>query len=370
MKTIGLAGVTALASMMASGCDDERIITVHANRAALVAIDLGDGWASHPAGDIVFAEPAGVYRIAVTCRLDTGYTGFVVAGPGDPSERQSNCPEPSPDGAEVTLDITGVVSSVFIGDVPTYGSATGRPIHVAPGTYDVVATQVEGIAGTTRVQILRDVVIDGPTRVAIDVTGHGAALEPFEVLPADGYLRAYVSGTTARGTWFQLYARAPGRLPASMRVEGDEQWVDVRGWSVVAADAPLYPRVIAAVGDGPVEVVMPTTDAASTFTAGPPPTMAWSSHDGWDSIGFALAQDNEYGVPGWAMRVSRRALELGAAVAFPEPPPPGWRPAWNVDTAGYHRWSTDMRRARADGGWEQVERLGGVYDPAPPPRVR
>ncbi len=370
MRTIGIAGVAALVSVAASGCDEERIITVHADRAALVAIDLGDGWASRPAGDIVFAEPAGVYRIAVTCRLDTGYTGFVVAGPGDPSERRLNCPDPSPSGAEVTLDITGAVSGVFIGGVATYGSATGRPINVAPGTYDVVATQAEGIAGTTRVQILRDVVIDGPTRVAIDVTGHGAALEPFEVRPADASWHQGVFGTTARGTWFQLYARAPGRLPASMRVVGDQQWVDLQGGPLAGADGPLYPRVVAAVGDGPVDAAIPTTDAAATFTAGPPPTMTWSSHDGWDSIGFSLAQDNEYGVPGWAMRVSRRALELGAAVAFPEPPPPGWQPAWNVDTAGYHRWSTDMRRVRADGGWEQVERMGGVYDPAPPPRVR
>lgn len=360
MRTIGIAGVATLASVTAAGCGDERSITVHANRAALVAIDTGGGWAPRPAGDVTFAEPDGLYRIAVTCRLDIGDTTFVIAAPGDADERWLDCLDPPPGSAEVTFDVSGDVYGMFIGDVALYGGE--RTAHVDPGTYDVVATRLDRATGTDRVQVIRDVVIDGPTRVAIDVTGRGAPLEPIDVLLAGGYDGQFVEGTTARGTWFQLAADTPGRLPATMRVTGDHHWIDVTRFARTTPIASPRARARAAVGDGPVEIVLPTSDATASFVAGPPPAFAWSSIDGWDEVVVGLAQDNTYGVPGWRLRASRRAIELGAALVFPEPPP-GWREAWNVDTARYYFWWSHVSRARADGGWELIQHGGGVYDP-------
>ena len=357
MRTIAIA-----AAVVMGGCGDPTVVTVHASGATLVAIDVGDGWQARPAGDVTFDEPDGVYRLAVTCRADIGDTAFVLAAPGDPPEHELDCPDSA--GVEVGFDVTGDVYGMFIGYEVTY--SPDQVVRIAPGTYDVIATQHSPFGGTFRAQVIRDVVIDGPTRIPIDVGRDGVPLEDFDAAITGGFsMHTQLIGVSARGTWFQLSADRPRRLPASVQEPGDAQTLHVRG---LLDERPMRPgrsvEVTVPANAGDVAVTVPTLDATVAFTTTPGPAAALSSVAGWDRASLYVAQDNVYGVPGWYLTASAGAIARGAALAFPDPPP-GWRPAWTVDTTGYYGWRASVRRDRADGGVERISLSDGVYDPEP-----
>jgi hypothetical protein len=346
-----------IASTLVTACGDPTVITVHASGATLVAIDVGDGWQARPAGDVTFDQPDGLYRIARTCRADTGDTVFRVAAPGDPTEYDLDCPGDA-GGVEVTFDVTGEVNGLFIGFATRYGSS--GTVLVPPGTYDVVATQDNAQFEVLRAQVIRSVVISGPTRIPIDVTALGAPLEDVTVRSSEVIERPQVIGTTAGGTWFQLGSRGQRRLPAALRVPGDRHVLRAGIWLPSQVGQPrMRSEAVVPIEDAVVDVELPTTDAVATFTGSPLPTATWSTIDGWDAATLQVYQDNTYGVPGWSMSASVAALARGAALALPEPPP-GWRPSWTVDLAAPYVWSMGLSRRRADGGNESVRTSGRV----------
>ncbi|HVV82060.1 MAG TPA: hypothetical protein VHE35_03230 [Kofleriaceae bacterium] len=366
-----VTGATAAALALAAGCSDPavpRTITVHAHGATLAAVDDGGGWQVHPAGDVVFDEPAGLYRVSVTCRPDIGDTTFVLAAPGDPAEYDLDCPEPTVQD-DVTFDVTGALHSLFIGEQYTY--LPSEPLPVDRGRHDVVAIQEDAPEQATRAQVIRDVDVDGATRIAVDIGDDGVALAPIAATLDPAYDDfadlLVVGGETAAGTYFSIYARPPVALPASVLVDGDEQWLRLDHLDVGAA--PVYRQAVRTIVGGAVDLPLPVVDTTATFTADPRPALTWSTLGTWDAFSFSFEQDNEYGVPGWRLLASHSALEqAGALAAFD--PPPGWRSSWTVDLAGYYRWSARASRTIAGDadGWEAITQGGGVYNPVPPPR--
>ena len=319
MRSIALAA--GMVAMVVAGCGEPTVVTVHASGATLVAIDIGDGWQPRAAGDLTFDEPDGVYRIAVTCRADTGTTRFVAGAPGDPTERDYDCPAGG--GVDVSFDVTGDVHGMFIGYQATY--SRDQVVRIAPGTYDVIATQHSGFGGTFRAQVIRDVVIDGPTRIPIDVTGLGVPLEDFAAHVRGGFdVHGQLIGASARGTWFQLQSDTPRRLPAAVRVAGDVQTLHVTGLLDERFTQPGRAFEVAVpVTDGDVDVVVPTLATAISFSAAPVPSMAVASMAGWDHAQLGVHQDNVYGVPGWSLTASAGAI----ARAVPPWRSPSRRPA-------------------------------------------
>lgn len=342
------------AAATGGACGEPVTVTVHARAAALVAVDVGDGWEARTPGDVTFDEPDGLYRIAVTCRADVGVTTFVLAAPGDRTEYDLDCT--GDEKVEVTYDVTGDVHGIFLGYSAVYGS--GRSALVAPGTYDLVATTADVSGNALRAQVIRDVTITGPTHLAVDVAAVGVDLEPFSWRSTGGtgaYQQVY--GTTAGGTWFQLASDPPRRLPASVLVAGDEPLL-----AVTARLRPGHLTWAAAPAEGAeVTVALPAWDGMATFETAPP-RATLSALDGWEAVTVILEQDNVYGVPRWTFSTTPRALAAGATVALPDLPP-GWQPRWSVDPAGYHRWIARLWRHRVGGGAEEVSAFAGVYDP-------
>lgn len=341
------------------GCgDDPPTITLHARGAAMVAVDTGAGWEPRAAGDVTFSEPDGVYRLAVVCRADVGFARFDVAAPGDATEYARDCTPAVAATEVVTFDVRGDVYGIFIGDVATY---TGTSALVAPGTYDVVATVDDGFANTVRAQVIRDVVVNGPTTITIDVAGAGQSLEDLELRAEPPVERQQVTGVTRRGTWFQLAAPTPRRLPPALRVAGDVHTLRASRWITDGADhGRRAERAIVIADDSRViDATLVDSGETVTYAADPAPTVTWSSTDGWTAVTLSVAQLNEVALPAWMLGATPAALARGAVLAMPDRPP-GWQAAWDVDPAGGFQWTSALFRDHDDGGWDALRTGGSV----------
>jgi hypothetical protein len=332
-----------------AGCGDDPATTIEIDA-------LGARWMAVRAapdaawerfdGENVRFDARGVFDVAVVCRDDIG-DGFTIrATPDDGVTYHQICRYPG--GVIPQFAITGSVTSIFVGVSASYlPNVVGQDIP--PGTYDVVATQYSTqTAGTVeRVQVLRDVVVDGTTPIPIDVDQFG--LPPAQArVTIDGAPPqfAYVHGETANGTSFLLEGPMLV-LPTELTQPTDRQIANVydasNHWAEVAVHA----------GDNDVTLPPDTVDAAFSHVS--PPSVTWTSTAAWDKVTFDVSAWTTMGanLPRW--RLYAYAGAFTDHVEMPVPDLADWQARWMTDLSGPHVMQAVWDRARLDGGH------GGVY---------
>lgn len=305
-------------------------------------------WARLDGDDVQF-EARGVFDVAVVCREDIG-DGFSLRATADDLfvYDEEYCQR---SGSIVPqFDITGRVSQIFVGTSASYlPNIVGGGVD--PGTYDVVAMQLgaDPPQRIERMQVIRDVVLDGATPIPIDVDRYG--LPPATVmLTVNGEQAdyAYITGWTGNGTWFNLQSRSYVVLPVELTRPSDRQVARIyRGdaW----ADAPVHA--------GENDLALPPDAVAATFSHAQPPSVTWRSATAWERVTFSAQQWNTSGpgLPRWrvvAYPSSWSTSDGGASwsVDLPMPDVAGWNAGWMTDMDAPHIVFASWERARADGG--------------------
>ncbi len=348
-RAVSFAMIGGMAAASACGGDAAgTTIRVSAEGATWMAVRAGDGepWQRLDGADVSF-EARGLYDVAVVCREDIGDGWSMRATPDDGTRWSSVCRYAGT--VQPRFAITGRADVVFVGRSASYPPAvSGEPIE--PGTYDVVAMQRStGVpARTERVQVIRGVVVDGVTPIAIDVGGLGLPPEAVTVRVAGGAPDfAYVSGTTAGGTWFSFQGVAMA-LPAAHTLAGDRQLATIHDGDAWA-EVPIEP------GDN--DVIMPVVTVTPAF--GPGPAVTWPVTSEWPLVTLSTFQWSQSGPapPWWRFHVYSDALSASvvdgvARVELVTPELEGWRPGWMTDLTRPHQVTATWSRPRADGGRE------------------
>ena len=346
-RTLLFAGVVGSVGL---GCGDDLPSTIEIDspgaRWMAVRAAPDAAWERFEGENVRF-DARGVFDVAVVCRDDIG-DGFTIhASPADGVTYHQICRYPG--GVIPQFAITGRVTSIFVGVSASYlPNVVGQDIPA--GTYDVVATQYSTtLPGTTeRVQVLRDVVVDGTTPIPIDVGRFG--LPPAEArVTIDGAPAQFaaVHGETANGTWFLFEGRAKYVLPVELTRPSDEQIANVYDASDHWAEVTVH------AGDNDISMPPDTVDA--TFSHVSPASVTWTSTAAWDKVTFDVSAWTTMGMnlPRW--RVYAYANAFTDHVEMPVPDLADWQARWMTDLSSPHVMRAVWDRARLDGGH------GGVY---------
>lgn len=348
---------TGLTLVALGGCGDDLAPTIHvvAEGARWMAVrPAPDAAWQRLDGDDVRFEARGVFDVAVVCREDVG-NGFSLRATADDALTYDEHLCRHRGGVQPRFDITGEADVIFVGASASYlPSIVGGDI--APGTYDVVALALSADPPQRieRIQIVRDVVVDGTATIPIDIAGLGLppATATFTVdgEPPD---YAYVSGITANGTWFSLSGRGHVVLPVELTRPSDRQLARVyRGGAW--ADVPVHA--------GENDIAMPPEPVETTFSAPAPPAAAhaevtWRSPVAWRTVTLGVAQltTTGAGLPRWQVVAFPGAFVAGDGgtswtVELPVPELAGWQASWLADLARPHVVYATWERPRPDGG--------------------
>jgi hypothetical protein len=199
------------------------------------AIDLGDGWVVlDVTGDRVDVPvPAGAtsYRLLSACtgRFGAYEVDWLLADVADVPIPPVTCPTTD---SERSVTVTGTVANtadlVHVSLGPTADTVSSSQLYglnVVPGTYDLVATQLQG----GDLVAVPDLAITGDQQLA--------ELDFADAVAPDAYTLAFtgtaplyvaVHGVTANGTTFDAGDQAYGYPPASTGVTIAHQWVFTR----------------------------------------------------------------------------------------------------------------------------------------------
>jgi hypothetical protein len=304
-------------------------------------------------GENVRFDARGAFDVAVVCRDDIG-DGFTIrATPDDGVTYRGMCRYPG--GVVPQFAITGRADMIFVSVSASYPpSIVGQDIPA--GTYDVVAAQLSADfpQRTERVQVLRDVVVDGTAPIAIDIDQFG--LPPAEArVTIDGAVPrfAFVTGATANGTWFRFDGRAMYTLPVELTRATDRQVATVYDNGEQWAEVPIH------AGDN--DITLPGDAVDVTFSHVTPASVTWRSPSPWDRVTFAVSQWSTSGpnLPRWTVIAHAGAfIDAGdgaRAVELAVPDLADWQTRWMTDLSAEHFFYASWERARLDGG------RGGVY---------
>jgi hypothetical protein len=339
-----------LIGLLLAGCGDNLAATIEidAPGARWMAVRAAPDapWERFDGHDVRF-DARGAFDVAVVCRDDVG-DGFTIrATPGDAVTYRQPCSGLG--GIVPRFVITGRVTSIFVGVSASYLPNTLGE-EIVPGTYDVIATQysTEPPTRTERVQVLRDVVVDGTTPIPIDVDRFGLPPAVARVT-IDGAPPqfAFAHGETANGTWFLFEGPETYVLPTELTRPTDQHIATVYDARAHWADVPVH------AGDNDISIPDDTVDA--TFSHVSPPSLTWSSTASWDLLTFSVSAwtTNGPSLPRWRLLAYPGALT--ARVEMPVPDLADWQAGWMTDLSGPHLMQAVWTRARLDGG------RGGVY---------
>jgi hypothetical protein len=345
--------------LVGCGDADPGTVRISAPGARWMAVRAAEGepWVRVDGAEASF-EPRGVYDVAVVCRDDIGDGWSLRATARDGAEHTHVCRYPG--GVVPRFAVTGAADVVFVGSSATY-LPDGNGSEIAPGTYDVVAEQIgDASARTTRIQVLRDVVVDGSAPIPIDIDALGVAPGALD-LTIDGATPSsgYITGQTAGGTWFALFGGFSAVIPDALLRPGDRQTARLYhddGWADVA------------VREGAVDVALPTAAFDVVYaTDGGYPVATFTSPDDWNLATFRVSQWTSVGEypPWWRIYVHGGALDADTAggvtrVELVAPDIAGFGAGWMPDVTRAHRWSVMTERDRADGGKEGLVGGGAV----------
>lgn len=332
----------ALTALLAAACTDEPappdpLITVDWRGTSWAAVRVGDTWTRHDDVPFSFSVAAGArYQIVGVCRTDIGW-GWTVLGvagaPGSEARHDETCAfaEPEADAGPIPVEVavTGRVDYVFVG---ARWAPTAATLMVEPGTYDVLAYhQPTGPAPDGRVTIMRDVVIDGPRRVDLDLE-HGADLARAQVY-LDGAPTSRTTATTTTATGATIWSAGPARvLPPALARATDRVAVTVEKdgyWAELDYRGPLHLQV-------------PTEATTASFRWDPVPTAELTTEGAWDRVTLDLR--DRLGLHTWRVV----AAPAFTTLAVEAPPFADWNPAW-LPTAADATWEVRWERARPDG---------------------
>lgn len=342
----------ALGFVLLCACGDDLAPTIHvaAEGARWMAVRSAPdaAWERFDGDDVRF-EARGVFDVAVVCRDDIG-AGWSLRATADDAVRFDEDVCRRRGGVQPRFDITGAANVIYVGASASYlPEIVGQDI--APGTYDVIALALSADPPQRieRVQVLRDVVVDGATAIPIDIARDG--LPPAAAtLTVDGAAPDYASitGVTANDTFFSLSGRGHVVLPVELTRASDRQVARVhRGeaW----ADVPVR------AGDN--EIALPPEPVDATFAPAPGAAVTWRSPTAWGAVTLGIAQvtTTGTGLPSWRVVAYPGAFEAGDggtswSVALPVPDLAGWQAGWTPDLTREHVVYATWERARLDGG--------------------
>ena len=341
-----------LSMVWQAACGDNLPATIHvvAEGARWMAVRPAPdaAWQRFDGDDVRF-EAHGVFDVAVVCREDIG-DGFTIRATAGDGLRYDDALCRRRGGITPQFAITGRADAIFVGYSASYlPNIVGQDIEA--GTYDVVAQQLstDQPQRTERIQVLRDVVIDGTAPIPIDIDQLGLPPAPATVT-VDGASPdyAYMTGMTANGTWFTFFSRGVVVLPVELTRPSDRQVATLyRGnsWAEVPVRA----------GDN--DLVLPPDTVDASFSHAMPPSVTWSSPTAWDRVTFQTAQwtTGGPGLPRWRIIAYAGAFE-SSTVDLPVPDLAGWQARWMTDVAGPHLLYASWEQTRADGGRGGVTR--------------
>ena len=335
MVTCVLAGASG-----ACGDDADPVVRVSAEGAAWAAVRVGDAWTRHDEVPFSFPVPVGErYEIVTVCRADVGRGWSLLARATEPYDLDLPCwtaePPPPAQVFPVGLDPTGPLDWAAMGGTWLYTDGEGVK-DLAAGTHDLLAL-IDGRAGSAgRVELHRDVVVDRPLRLPVDVAARGVALVPAAVTVGGQPISDTQATTyTAGGAWFSAFWPAEV-LPPSMASPTDEVWLEVR-------DGPAWAQLEY---QGPLDLVLPAEHTTASFRWAPLPVAELETEGTWDWI--RLSVDDDF-VRSWTVWLAPDVAAEDGQVAITAPPLPDWNPAWLPDPAADHWWSVRWMRERPDG---------------------
>jgi hypothetical protein len=345
-----------LLAPLAACSDEPTTITIAAGGTEVLALQGADGsWRAleTTADGTAVAEIDGPFTIAAVCDND----GFVDvtsirATAADATDWQLTCAYV---GETVTIE--------SVGDVPLFvyfgGAFGGDTITVPRGTFDLIA--FEAGSDEPRFVIQRDIVIDGPTTVTIDLEADGAPLELRPVEYSGGPNADVVSWSlsgrllTADGTFAVLprFGSASPDLaqwvvPAAALEAGDHQTVAI----TMQGDSPAQQRARVEVSGGAEDAIVlrlpaPMTSASLDWDGGP--SVTWDVDGAWGGRILNLSQDDDDGSPYHQVSESLTWIaETGAdetsMTALDPTTLPGWQARWAIDPAGPRAYTLSLDR--------------------------
>jgi hypothetical protein len=329
----------------AAACGDNLAPTIHvfAEGAQWMAVRPAPdaAWERHDGDDVRF-EATGVFDVAVVCREDIG-DGFSIHATADDALAYTELFCRFAGGVQPTFSITGRADAVFVGASASYlPNVVGQDI--APGTYDVVAQWLSDENTTERVQVLRDVMVDGITPIPIDIGQYG--LPPATAtVTVDGETPDYldITGWTENETWFRFFGRTTFVLPPELTRPTDRQTARIYhgdAW----ADVPVH------AGDN--DLVLPPDTLDATFSTTLPFAVSWQSSATWERVTLSPSQTTTggQGLPRWRVYAYASTFAAAPRVELLVPDLAGWQASWMPDPARGHVVIATWERARADGG--------------------
>jgi hypothetical protein len=351
-----LIGPSIVAIGVATGCGDNLAATIEIDapgaRWMAVRASPDAAWERYD-GDVVRFEARGAFDVAVVCRDDVG-DGFTIRATPDDGLVYDDILCGRRGTITPQFAVTGRADVIFVGYSANYvPNVAGEPI--APGTYDVIAEQLStDFQQTERVQVLRDVVVDGVTPIAIDVDQLGVPPADATVTVDGGATPDFVdvTGETGNGTWFRFFGRSLHVMPPDHARAGDREVAQVY-------DGEEWANVVVHAGANDVRLPHDTLDA--TFSHVEPATVTWRSSTSWDTVTFRVDAWTTIGphLPRWRIIAQPGAFrDTGDgrfAVELPVPDLADWKASWMTDLAAPHFMYASWDRARLDGGH------GGVY---------
>lgn len=341
MRTLVL--VSALAA-----CGDNAAprVNVSSEGAAWAAVRIGDAWTRFDDVPFSFELPIGErYEIVTVCRTDVGLGWTLIGRVQEPDVIDRPCwyPEPRPPATTfpVGLDVTGELDWASMAG--TWLSTRGAETPLPSGRWDLVALRdpIRGgmVPRPSRVVLQRDVVVDRPLRIPIDVEADGADLVPAGItIDGDVAFGAQATTITEGQAWFSTAFPAEV-LPHALARPGDHVHIDVydnRRW----AEFEYY---------GPVDLSLPTERVGADLRWAPLPVADLEMEGAWAWVRLHVSDDF---VRSWDVWIQPDVAEEEGRIAFTAPPFRDWNPDWLPDPAADHWWTVRWSRARADGGTE------------------